>query len=42
LRQFKAEYQLYKDNFDLEMMMTATRTTYAELKEQANKADEWL
>lgn len=42
IREFNAEYQLYKDNFDFEMLLTATRTTYAKAKQNSQKAEEWL
>ena len=42
LREFKAEYQLYKDDFDLELLLRLTRTTYAKAKEKAQQAEEWF
>ena len=42
MREFNAEYQLYKDDFDLEMLLKATRTTYAKAKQQAQQAEEWF
>ena len=42
LREFNREYQLYKDDFDFELMLKATNITYARAKEQARQADEWL
>ena len=42
LRQFNHEYQLYKDDFDLELMIKATHTTYAEQKRKAMQAEEWF
>ena len=42
VRDFVRTYQAYKDDFDQEMMMRWTRTTYAKLKEAAEKAEEWF
>ena len=42
LREFNAEYQLYKDDFDTELILKATRTTYAQAKLKAQQAEEWL
>lgn len=42
LREFNAEYQLYKDDFDLELMLKATNTTYAQAKIKAQRAEEWF
>ena len=41
-RQFKKLYQEYKNTFDLELLLTASRTTYEELKKKADKAEEWF
>ena len=42
LREFNKEYQIYKDDFDLELMLRLTRTTYAQAKEKARQAEEWF
>ena len=42
LREFKAEYQLYKDDFDFELLLKLTRTTYEQAKTKAQQAEEWL
>lgn len=42
LRQFKKEYQIYKDDFDLELMLRLSRTTYEKAKEKAQQAEEWF
>ena len=42
LREFKAEYQLYKDDFDLELLLKVTRTTYEQAKIKAQQAEEWF
>lgn len=42
LREFNQEYQIYKDDFDLEMMLTVTRTTYEDAKKKARAEEEWF
>ena len=42
LREFNREYQFYKDDFDLELTLRLSRTTYANAKKKAQKAEEWL
>ena len=42
MRQFLKEYQIYKDTFDLELMLTATQTTYAKAKQNAQQSEEWF
>lgn len=42
LREFNREYQIYKDDFDLEMLLTKTRTTYAQAKAKAMQSEEWF
>lgn len=42
LREFNAEYQLYKDDFDFELMLKATHTTYENAKAKARQAEEWF
>lgn len=42
LREFNHLYQIYKDDFDLELMLTVTKTTYAKAKKKAQQSDEWI
>ena len=42
MREFKAEYQLYKDDFDLELMLKLSRTTYEQAKQKVQQAEEWF
>ena len=42
LRQFNREYQIYKDDFDYEMMLRLSGTTYRKAKEKAQQAEEWF
>lgn len=42
IREFNREYQMYKDNFDYELMLTATQTTYAQASRKAMEAEEWF
>lgn len=42
LRQFRSLYQVYKDTFDLELLMLLSHNTYASLKAKAEKDDEWF
>ena len=42
MRKFNSEYQLYKDDFDVELMLKATETTYAQAKLKAMQAQEWF
>lgn len=42
LKEFNNEYQLYKNDFDLEMMLRATKTTYAKAKRDAERQEEWF
>ena len=41
-RQFRNLYQEYKNTFDLELYLTATRTAYADLKKKADKDEDWF
>lgn len=41
LREFNREYQLYKDDFDMELCLKLSHTTYAKAKEQQYKAEDW-
>ena len=42
LRKFNQLYQCYKDNFDLEMRLKTSDTTYAELKKKSIENEEWF
>lgn len=42
LRQFLNYYQHYKDNFDLELMLKASNTTYAKLRAKQLESEEWI
>ena len=42
LREFNAEYKLYKDDFDLELVLRVTRTTYEQAKKQEQQNEEWF
>lgn len=42
LRKFNHLYQLYKDDFDLELILKARGITYAKLKDQINSESEWF
>jgi len=42
LREFKAEYELYKNDFDYELLLRATNTTYEKAKLKARQAEEWF
>lgn len=42
LRQYITYYQHYKDNFDLELRLTASNTTYADLKAKELESEEWI
>lgn len=39
---FNKLYQHYKDNFDLELRMYQSGTTYANLKERQRQEEEWF
>ena len=39
---FNKLYKCYKDNFDLEMKLKLSNTTYAELNKKAVEQEEWL
>ena len=41
-RQFINLYQEYKNTFDLELYLTVSRTTYADLKKKADKDEDWF
>lgn len=42
MREFNQEYQLYKDDFDLELMLYKSGTTYSKAKEKAQSEAEWF
>jgi hypothetical protein len=42
IREFNHVYNLYKDNFDLELMLTLSGKTYKTLKQEAQKSQEWF
>ena len=42
LTMFNKLYKHYKDNFDFEMMLTVTGTTYEKVYEKAQHADDWF
>ena len=42
IREFNHAYKIYKDDFDLEMMLRANCMTYAKLKEENEKQEEWF
>ena len=42
MREFNRNYKCYKDDFDTEMMLRQTQTTYAKLKEMEMKQEEWF
>lgn len=42
MREFNTEYQIYKDDFDLELTLKLSHTTYAQAKRKQDKAEEWF
>lgn len=42
LNEFRKEYQTYKDDYDLELMLRVSRTTYAQAKIKQERAQEWF
>lgn len=42
LTTFNKLYQHYKDNWDLEMLMTASRMTYKDVYEKQQQSEEWF
>lgn len=42
LREWSNYYQHYKDNFDLELMLKASNTTYAKLRAKQLESEEWI
>lgn len=41
-RQFNKFYDSYKLTFDLELRLTASNTTYAELRAKQLESEEWI
>lgn len=39
---FNKFYQHYKDNWDLEMLMTVSRKTYKDVHEKQQQSEEWF
>lgn len=42
LRKFSKFYENYKTTFDLELRLTASNTTYAELRAKQLESEEWI
>ena len=42
LRTFNKFYKCYKDNFDLEMRLNLSRTTYEEAINKSKEKEEWF
>ena len=42
LRLFNKLYQCYKDNFDMEMRLKISNTTYADIKTKLQNQDKWF
>ena len=42
IRMFLKLYQYYKDDFDKEMLMKSSNTTYKKLKEKSEESDKWF
>lgn len=42
LTRFLKLYSHYKNDFDLELMLNKSRTTYAKLKIKMDKSEEWF
>lgn len=42
LREFHHEYQIYKDDFDIELSLRLARMTYAKAKVKSQKQEEWI
>ena len=41
LKEFKHLYQIYKDDFDLELLIKLRHTTYKQLFGKTDEAEEW-
>lgn len=42
LTTFLKLYNHYKEDFDLELMLNKSRTTYAKLRKKVQKSEEWF
>jgi hypothetical protein len=42
IRTFSKLYQHYKNDFDLELMLKATNTTYAKAQKKQMQSEEWF
>lgn len=42
IRTFNKLYKCYKDNFDLELSLKLSRTTYAEARKQSIENEDWF
>ena len=42
IRQFLNLYQAYKDQFDVELRLTLSRTTFKQAEAESMKAEEWF
>ena len=42
VREFRAEYQIYKDDFDLELCLWLNRATYEMARQKTRQAEEWF
>lgn len=42
LREWSNYYQHYKDNFDLELLLKTSNTTYAKLRAKQLESEEWI
>lgn len=42
LRKFNKMYQIYKNDFDMEMMLRNSNTTYQGLEKKQMEDEEWL
>lgn len=42
LREFHQEYQLYKNDYDLELSLMLSRTTYERAKAKQQRSEEWI
>lgn len=42
MRKFNKLYKFYKDNFDLELILTTQRKTFRQLEAEAINSEDWL
>lgn len=42
LKQFLGFYKAYKTTFDMELLLTLSKKTYADIEKESNKQDEWF